>query len=221
MANADPVRTWIMAQCGRKALSPVGLGAQVDAGELSEQETLIIVRPFLSAGVDITVSGLSAALSHFACHPRQWRMLCEKPALARQAFEEAIRFGSPVQTFFRTTTREAEVAGIRPGDNDEVLLFLAVANRERVMGKPRYVRHCPPRRRTRRLRRRPFMNALARRWCAWRPNWCSLRATKRVEPFEIAGEPKQRFNNTLRGLVSLPVRVGRALRRDAKCGIQT
>jgi hypothetical protein len=41
MANADPVRTWIMAQCGRKALSPDGLGAQVDAGELSEQEALI------------------------------------------------------------------------------------------------------------------------------------------------------------------------------------
>jgi hypothetical protein len=89
------------------------------------------------------------------------------------------------------------------------------------LGKPRYVRHSPPRRRTRRLRRRPFMNALARRWCAWRPNWCSLRATKRVETFEIAGEPKQRFNNTLRGLVSLPVRVGRALRRGAKYGIQT
>jgi hypothetical protein len=135
MANADPVPTWIMAQCGRKALSPDGLGAQVDAGELSEQEALIIVCSFLSAGVDITVSGLSAVLSRFACHPRQWRMLREKPALARQAFVEAIRFGSPVQTFFRTTTREAEVAGIRLGDNDKVLLFLAAANRERVHGK--------------------------------------------------------------------------------------
>jgi cytochrome P450 len=139
MANADPVRTWIMAQCGRKALSPDGLGAQVDAavdaGELSEQEALIIVRSFLSGGLDITVSGLSAALSCFACHPRQWRMLREKPALARQAFEEAIRFGSPVQTFFRTTTREAEVAGIRLGDNDKVLLFLAATNRERINGK--------------------------------------------------------------------------------------
>jgi hypothetical protein len=51
MVNADPVRTWIMAQCDRKALSPDGLGAQVDAGELSEQEALIIVRSFLSAGL--------------------------------------------------------------------------------------------------------------------------------------------------------------------------
>ena len=121
MANAGPVRTWIMGQCGRKALSPDGLGAQVDAGELSEQEALINVRSFLSAGVYITVSGLSAALSCFACHPRQWCMLREKPALAPQAFEEAIRFGSPVQTFFHTTTREAEVSGIRLGDNDKVL----------------------------------------------------------------------------------------------------
>jgi cytochrome P450 len=135
MANADPERTWIMAQCSRKALSPDGLGAQVDAGELSEQEALIIVRSFLSAGVDIMVSGLSAVLSRFACHPRQWPMLREKSALARQAFEEAIRFGSPVQTFFRTTTREAEVAGIGLGDNDKVPLFLAAANRERVNGK--------------------------------------------------------------------------------------
>jgi 4-methoxybenzoate monooxygenase (O-demethylating) len=211
MVNAQSLRDWIMAQCSREALSPGGLGAQVyaavDAGELAPDEAPIVVRSFLSAGLDTTVNGLAAALFCFARHPDQWRLLREKPALARQAFDEVVRFESPVQTFFRTTTREVEVAGVRLGDNDKVLLFLAAANRDprkwenpdtfditrRAAGHVGFgagIHECVGQA-VARMEAEMVLTALARR----------------VEAFEIAGEPKRRLNNTLRSLASLPIRV--------------
>jgi 4-methoxybenzoate monooxygenase (O-demethylating) len=49
--------------------------------------------------------------------------------LAR-AFEEVLRFESPVQTFFRTTTRAVDVDGVEVPAGKKVLLFLAAANRD-------------------------------------------------------------------------------------------
>ena len=83
MANAGPVRDWIMSKCSRAALAPDGLGIQifhaVDAGELSEAEAGMLVRSFLSAGIDTTVYGLGNALYCFASYPEQWKILRENP----------------------------------------------------------------------------------------------------------------------------------------------
>jgi len=53
MANAGPVRDWIMSKCSRAALAPGGLGMQIfeafDSGELTEDEAGMLVRSFLSA----------------------------------------------------------------------------------------------------------------------------------------------------------------------------
>ena len=62
------------------------------------------MRSLLTAGLDTAIFGIGAALYCFATHPEQWQALRTDPALARPAFEEVIRFISPVQTFFRTTT---------------------------------------------------------------------------------------------------------------------
>src|ERR1700752_3010239 len=109
MANAGPVRDWIMSKCSRSALAPDGLGMQifraVDSGELTEAEAGMLVRSFLSAGVDTTVYGLGNALYCFAKYPEQWRKLRENPSLIRLAFEEVLRVEAPGPTFFRTTTK--------------------------------------------------------------------------------------------------------------------
>src|SRR5580698_2657441 len=76
MANAGAVRDWVMSKCSRAALAPDGLGMKifdaVDAGELSEEEAGMLVRSFLSAGIDTTVYGLGNALYCFAANPEQW-----------------------------------------------------------------------------------------------------------------------------------------------------
>src|SRR5581483_4555348 len=85
MANAGPVRDWIMSKCSRAALAPGGLGMQifdaVDAGELSEDQAGMLVRSFLSAGVDTTVYGLGNALYCLARYLEQWQTLRANPNL--------------------------------------------------------------------------------------------------------------------------------------------
>jgi cytochrome P450 len=211
MANAGPVRDWIMSKCSRAALAPDGLGMQifrsVDSGELSEAEAGMLVRSFLSAGVDTTVYGIGNALYCFARYPEQWTIVRENPSLMRLAFEEVLRFESPVQTFFRTTTKAVEVGGVQIGEGEKVLLFLAAANRDprrweradqfdvkrRATGHMTFgtgIHGCVGQA-VARLEAEAVFGALA----------------KRVKAFEMTAEPTLRLNNTLRGLDTLPLRL--------------
>src|ERR1700688_1652891 len=211
VANAGPVRDWIMSKCSGAALKPDGLGMQifraVDSGELTEAEAGMLVRSFLSAGIDTTVYGLGNALHCFASYPEQWSILRENPKLIRGAFEEVLRFEAPVQTFFRTATKAVDVSGVEIGDGEKVLLFLAAANRDpRRWDKPdtfdvkrRATGHMTfgtgihgcvgqagaP------LGREAIFGSLA----------------ELVVSFELPGKPELRLNNTLRGLDTLPLRV--------------
>jgi len=112
MANAGPVRDWIMSRCSRAAAGASGLGLQifaaVMAGELTQDEAGMLVRSFLSAGIDTTAYGLGNALYCMARYPEQWTILRNKSEPDPRAFEEVLRFEAPVQTFFRTTTRPVE-----------------------------------------------------------------------------------------------------------------
>src|SRR5262249_43584775 len=134
MAEVQGVAAWIAAHCARDALTPGGLGdriyASADDGTVTEDEAALLVRSLLTAGVDTTVIGLGCARDCLRGDPGQWRLLREDPSLAGGAFEETLRYASPVQTFFRTTTREVEVGGVRIGEGEKVLLFLAAANRD-------------------------------------------------------------------------------------------
>jgi cytochrome P450 len=211
MANAGPVRDWIMSKCSRAALAPDGLGMQifdaVDAGELTEEEAGMLVRSFLSAGVDTTVYGLGNTLYCMARYPEQWTALRENPGLIRGAFEEVLRFEAPLQTFFRTTTRAVNVSGIGVGEGEKVLLFFAAANRDprrwnnpdifdvkrRAAGHMTFgtgIHGCVGQA-VARLETEAVLTALV----------------KRVASLELTAEPKRRLNNTLRGLDTLPLRI--------------
>jgi hypothetical protein len=211
MANAGPVRDWIMSKCSRAALAPDGLGIKifdaVDAGELSEDEAGMLVRSFLSAGIDTTVYGLGNALYCFATNPEQWTILRENPNLIRGSFEEVLRFEAPVQTFFRTTTKAVDVGGVHIGDGEKVLLFLAAANRDpRRWDKPDSfdVR----RRATGHMTFGTGIHGCVGQAVARLESEAIFGAlAKRVATFEITGKVERRLNNTLRGLDTLPLRV--------------
>ena len=164
-----------------RALSPDGLGMQfraVDSGELTEAEAGMLVRSFLSAGIDTTVSRTrQCALLLCADFLEQWTALRENPSLMRLAFEEVLRFEAPVQTFFRTTTRDVEVAGIRLGAGEKVLLFLAAANRDpRRWERPDQFDVPPPRDRAHDVRHRDLRLCRARRSGAGKRGHCSARS---------------------------------------------
>jgi cytochrome P450 len=202
---------WLEMQSKRENLAPSGFGQAmfdlVDAGQLEEREGEVLVRAMLMAGVDTTVNGIGAAMSALSRAPDQWAALHDDPALARNAFEEAIRYVSPVQTFFRTVTRDTEVAGVALPEGTKLLMMLGSANRDprRWTDPDRYdIRrdtlghvgfgggiHMCVGQNLARLEGELVLAALARRVAA-------------IEP---AGDPVLRYNNTLRGFASLPVRL--------------
>jgi cytochrome P450 len=211
VADAEPVLAWLQKQMQRESLAPGGFGAAihaaVDTGELTPEETPIVARSLLTAGVDTTVSGIGAAIYCLARFPEQFARLRADPSLARAAFEEAVRYESPVQTFFRTTTRPVAIGGIELGEGEKVLMFLGAANRD-----PRHWERPDDydiERRT--LGHVGFGSGIHQcvgMLLARLEGECVLAAlARRVAAIEIAGPLRRRYNNTLRGLSSLPVRL--------------
>ena len=210
-ANAQPVVQWIAAQCQRDALEPGGLGEQVyrsvDEGTVTEEEAGLLVRSLLTAGLDTTIFGISAALYCLASFPDQWQMLRENPQLVRGAFEESLRYVSPIQTFMRTTTRPVEIEGIEMAEGQKILLFLASANRDpRRWEEPD---RFDIRRKT--LSHVAFghgIHVCVGQMLARLEAHALLTAlVERVERIELAGQPVWRLNNTLHGADRMPIRL--------------
>lgn len=212
--RSAPHQAYVAEQCRRENLAPGGFGACVharaDAGDITHEEAPLLVRSLLSAGLDTTVYGIGAAVYCLARYPEQLAKLRNDPTLARNAFEEAVRFESPVQTFFRTTTREVELGGHSIGEGEKVLMFLGAANRDprrwdnpdsyditrRTSGHVGFGSgiHMCVGQLVARLEGEVMLAALARK----------------VGSIEISGEVKRRYNNTLRGLESLPISIRKA-----------
>ncbi len=216
MADAQAVQEWITASCSREALRPGGFGAQiwaaVDAGTIPEAWAPLLVRSLLSAGLDTTINGIAAAIYALASHPEQWSVLREDPSLSKLVFEETVRWESPVQTFFRTTTREVEVARVRIPAGEKVLLFLGAANRD-----PR--RWTDPNRFD--IRRNSsghvgfgmgIHRCVGQTVARVEAEIVLTALAQRVERIELTSQPQRRPNNTLRAWSSLPVTVLAAAR---------
>jgi cytochrome P450 len=211
VANAETTREWVMEHCRLDNLLPGGMGAEIHARAaadgFSAEEAVMLVRSFFSAGVDTTVHGLGNALWCLAQHPEQYDKLRADPDRARAAFEEVLRVEAPVQTFFRTTTREVDLDGVTIGAGEKVLLFLGAANRDprqwtdpdvfdidrRTTGHVGFgfgIHGCVGMAMAR-LEGEAILTALARH----------------VRAIELTGEPRRMLNNTLRGLETLPMRL--------------
>lgn len=209
--DAQPLTAWVMDNCRRERLRPGGFGDQIyqaaDAGELTHEEAPLLVRSFLSAGVDTTVNGIGNALDCFARHPDQWGRLRADPALARAAFEETLRYESSVQTFFRTAARDTELAGVPIAESQKVLTFLAAANRDPRQW-PEPDRFDIGRRPTGHMAFGSGIHGCVGQAVARLEGELILTAlARRVARIEPAGPPVRRLNNTLRALASLPLRL--------------
>lgn len=208
-AALPAANAWVTEACRRENLSPDGWGMDVyraaDAGKCTAEEAARLVRSFISAGVDTTVNGIGNMMLAFVRFPDQWRRLRDDPGLKKRAFEEALRWDSTAQIFFRTTTRAVEVDGATIPAGAKILLFLAAANRDPRrwtdpdsfdIGRPTSghvgfgfgIHQCLGQM-VARQEAEILLDALLGRVAAMRS----------------AGEPVRRLNNSLHALASLPV----------------
>ena len=209
MSHAAAVNPWVMHACQRENLSKTGLGIQiydaVDSGIFTEMEATTLVRSFLSAGIDTTSHAISNAIHSFISFPDQWAKLKANPLLAKSAFEEILRFESPFQTFFRTTTSEANLGGYVIPPNEKVMVILASGNRDPLkwdhpdvfdisrvtvghLGFGAGIHGC-------------VGQMLARA----EVEMLLQVMAKKVASFRFTGEPKRLLHNTLRGFEKLPI----------------
>ncbi|GAB3293917.1 cytochrome P450 [Epidermidibacterium keratini] len=209
-ATIGAVSAWIGEQCARDRLAEGGFGAQIwaaaDRGDITHEQAPLMVRSLLTAGVDTTVNGISAVLYSLASHPEQYELLREHPALIRVAFDEAVRFESPVQTFFRLADDDVPIGGTVIEAGSKILMFLGSANRDpqRWDDPDRFD-----------LRRDPSghvgfgfgLHQCAGQHVARLEAEALLTAlVQRVRRIELTGTPRRKHNNTLRAWDSLPMR---------------
>ena len=207
IADSLPHQAYVVEQCRRENLAQGGFGAcvhdRVDAGEITAEEAPLLVRALLTAGVDTTISGIGAALHCLARFPEQLARLCASPGLARKA----IRFESPVQTFFRTTTRPVRLSGAAIEEGEKVLMFLGAANRDprRWVNADRYD---VDRRVTGHVGFGAGIHMCIGQFVARLEGEAILSAlARKVTSINVNGPVKRRYNNTLRGLASLPLTI--------------
>lgn len=201
---------WIAEVCKRENLTSDGFGAQLykaaDDGLLAPEEAPMLVRTLLSAGLDTTVFTLCNAILSFSRHTDQWALVHANPGLARQALEEVLRFESTFHSFYRTTAREVEVAGVPMGNEQKVCVFIGSANRDPRRWGETANQFDVSRRASGNLAFGTGIHGCAGQMIARLEGETVLTAlAKRVKRIGLEGKPVTHYNNSVRGYTSMPV----------------
>ena len=210
MAKGPDVVPWIMEQCHRERLDPEGFGAAIyagsDTGEVTVEEAGLLVRSLLSAGVDTTVAALGSAVWCLANHPEQFQRLKADPTLPIWAFEETLRYTSPIHTFCRTANVDTEVSGVKIEEGTKILCVLGSANLDEDYW-PEADRFDIERRPTDHLALGVGVHGCVGQNVARAELDIMLSViANKVESIELAGDVIWRPNNSVRTLDRLPVK---------------
>jgi cytochrome P450 len=105
--------------------------AEVDGERLTDADIAAFFVLLSVAGNDTTRHTTSHAMLALTEHPDQRSLLLEDiDGGIEPAVEEFVRWATPVMTFRRTATRDAELAGRPIAAGDKVVLFYSSANRD-------------------------------------------------------------------------------------------
>ncbi|MFG2800068.1 cytochrome P450 [Streptomyces pseudovenezuelae] len=201
----------LAAMMSRDHLEPGGWGEAVyraaDRGMIRTDQVVPLLRAYLVASMDTTINAIGSGLWLLAERPEAWRALREDRSLVPSVFEEILRYESPVQMFFRRTTRPVVYEDVVIPEQAQVSLLFGSANRDsrkwtdpdrfQVDRAPMdhvgfgYGVHGCAGQGLARIEAQAIFSALL----------------DRVERIELAGPPRRHLNNVIRGLDSLPVTV--------------
>jgi cytochrome P450 len=154
------------------------------------------------------VLAIGNAVRCLAAHPDQWALLHERPAQVRFAVDEALRYDSPFQSFFRTTGRAVDLHGVSLAEDTKVALFVGAANRD-----PRRWGDDADEYRITRDAGGHLAFGMGIHHCVGQPvtrleaEVLLTEMATRIASIELTAEPRPFLHNTLRGWTSIPVRV--------------
>ncbi len=202
---------FMQSAMSREALTPGSWGAAVyeaaDRGEISHEEAGRMMGAFVVAGMDTTVNAIGSAIWLLAERPDQFAALRADPSLAKSAFEETLRYESPVILFARGVTQDTTIGETPIAAGDRVALLFGAANRdERRYPNPERFE----------ITRNPLDHVafgFGIHVCVGaglaRMEGPAILASlaRRTEEIQLDGEPRRHLNNVIRGLAELPVTV--------------
>ena len=102
-------------------------------GELAPDLAPFAIRDYINPSLDTTISALGHLLFHLGSNPDLWEALKDNPSLAQNAAHEAVRIGTPIRSFSRTTARDVEIEGQRLPKGARVMMLYASANRDETV----------------------------------------------------------------------------------------
>jgi cholest-4-en-3-one 26-monooxygenase len=112
--------------CPRDDIVTKLVHAQVDGGDLTEDEFGFFVILLSVAGNETTRNAISHGMLAFLDNPDQWELFkAERP---KTAVDEIVRWATPVTAFQRTATRDTELGGQAIRKGERVGLFYRSAN---------------------------------------------------------------------------------------------
>ncbi|MBO0914029.1 MULTISPECIES: cytochrome P450 [Streptomyces] len=111
---------------------PVGalMLAEEEGGRLSRDELIVTLVGFFIASYHTTMTAMTNAVHALLSHPDQMRLLTADPDLAPAAWEEVLRWQSPVHFITRYAGYEFELHGETIAEGTQLLLGIGSANRD-------------------------------------------------------------------------------------------
>jgi len=210
--RAAPYMEWYDRALLRENMVPGGFGEKIylaeDAGEFAKGTAPLHVRSFFRAGVDTTISSIESTISLLARHPRQLAEVLKEPSKLKGAYEEALRYDSPVIALFRLTNGDTNLSGVRMRGDTKVAYYPGAANRDPRKWADPDVYDINRRTTGVHLAFGHGAHVCIGQMMARLEAECILGALfRRVKSLELSGEPQYRLVNALRTMESLPLRI--------------
>src|SRR5262249_48036878 len=106
------------------------LAEQATASARNDREGIQFVLLALRAGSATTTNVMGNVTHARFEHPEELRKVVAGPGRIPDLVEEGLRYDSPVQVVFRTTTADTEIRGLRIPKGEFVAVFVGSANRD-------------------------------------------------------------------------------------------